>query len=58
MRSPLFLSAAAALTSRAVALPAGDGKTSHGNAIPRDEADVRAAAVKEVFQTAWDGYYK
>lgn len=58
MRSSLLLSAGAALTSHAVALPAGDGNQLWGKAVPSDEAEARAAAVKEVFQTAWDGYYQ
>jgi hypothetical protein len=58
MRSSLLLSATAALVSRAVALPAGDGNPPYNNAVPTDEAEARAAAVKEVFQTAWDGYYQ
>lgn len=59
MRSSLLLSAAAAgFASRTVALPTGDGSKPYNNAVPADEAEARAAAVKEVFQTAWDGYYK
>jgi hypothetical protein len=58
MRSSLLLSAAAGLASQAVALPTGDGDKPYNNAVPTEEAEVRAAAVKEVFQTAWDGYYQ
>jgi hypothetical protein len=58
MRSSLLLSAAAGLTSQAVALPTSDGSKPYNNAVPTDEAEARAAAVKEVFQTAWDGYYQ
>jgi hypothetical protein len=58
MRSSLFLSATAALASRAAALPTGDENKPYNKAVPTDEAEARAAAVKEVFQTAWDGYYQ
>jgi hypothetical protein len=58
MRSSLLLSAAATLASRAVALPTGDGDKPYNSAVPTEEAEARAAAVKEVFQTAWDGYYQ
>lgn len=58
MRSSLLLSATAALASRTAALPTGDENKPYNNAVPTDEAEARAAAVKEVFQTAWDGYYQ
>jgi hypothetical protein len=58
MRSSLLLSAAAGLVSQAVALPTSDGSKPYNNAVPTDEAEARATAVKEVFQTAWDGYYQ
>jgi hypothetical protein len=58
MRSSLLLSAAATLASRSVALPTGDEYKPYNNAVPAEEAEARAAAVKEVFQTAWDGYYQ
>jgi len=58
MRSSLLLSAAAGLVSQAVALPTSDGSKPYNSAVPTDEAEARATAVKEVFQTAWDGYYQ
>lgn len=55
MRSTLVLSAAALAAQSAVALPAsGLGK----RGISKEEAMSRAESVKQVFQTAWDGYYK
>lgn len=57
MRTSLFL-LANALAVNALALPQGkgDGRKGKGQGISRDEARDRADAVREAFQTAWDGY--
>lgn len=44
------------LVALVAALPVDDTKKHDGKELSRDEATERANAVKEVFQTAWDGY--
>ena len=53
MRSETFL-IAAGLAAQALALPAGDDNGGGNYA----ESKKRANAVKDAFQTAWDGYSK
>jgi len=57
MRSPFVLTAAT-LAAQAVALPASVNNKRHQNSTYEQETKRRADAVKEVFQTAWDGYYE
>lgn len=57
MRSPLVLTAVA-FAAQAVALPAGDGNKGNGKASYEEETRRRADAVKDAFQTAWNGYYE
>lgn len=67
MRTSTILSAAA-LAVGALALPANDGGNSSssgsspsngdGEGESQSDAKYRAKAVKEAFETAWDGYYK
>jgi len=67
MRTNTIISAAS-LAAGALALPATDGgPPSYGGSPPsygggegesQREARYRANAVKQAFETAWDGYYK